>query len=145
MPRGLADALAGWSLTDTGKLIVMFFAARSRRVTIDHDDVDTYAYLLVHDRLIRFLYPFRFQNGPFSDELRDDMEILERADYLKYHSPVRLTRNGSTWARTQVGESRRRKQAIERIGDKIRYYTRLSPEERFNLAYMKMTGYPVPV
>jgi hypothetical protein len=128
-----------FALSDSGKLLLLFGAADKRKVVIEEDDVDPYAFLLNARGALPFGYSFRFEPLPFSPALRDDLYMLLQARFVSPASSIAITRTGRAWIEDQAGKVHSLQEVLQRAGEELALYKSWDRHQLFDAIYGTLT------
>jgi len=131
------ELVRSWDLTDRGKLLVFFYAAKRAGVVVPERLVDSMIFLLRKAGL-PFNYLFQYRTLPQSPELHNDLFILEQRGEIRHESPFSISALGAKWVENDVSSCDGFPTVIDHLTERVAAYRDWDEEQFFAAFYASL-------
>lgn len=122
-------------IADSGKLLLLFFGASKKDIGLEEEAVDSYAYLLTADNVLKFNYPFQFAPLPHSPLMRGDLNALVQGEFLARGSRIFIGPFGKEWVQQEVSIASDFEEVVGAITKHLAMFAAWSRAQLFNAVY----------
>jgi len=130
--------LSEMGVADSGKVLVMFHAASRDGMDLEEEFVDSYVYLLDHEQILKFAYPFHFTPLPYSPLLRTDLKALVQGEYLSKGSRIYISPLGIKWVEQEISAITNAEDILMTISRRLKVFTAWNWSQVFQAVYAKL-------